>query len=154
MTCCALAALLLVQLMAPFTWLWKRITGNREPVNAAVGWSPSIVSLNAAETSTDTGALTRKRGTRKRGLLAGWRRGLILAIAGVELLVVAGATAALLAPSTGGRSQNATSVASPDDALREPVWFRDLHENVWCRSFSPSAATAAVAADPAMREDS
>jgi hypothetical protein len=145
MLCCSLVLLFLLQPLAPLMWIWRRFTGGRKRVNTAVAWSPSIAPRTAAGTSIGIS-------TGKGGFLGGRRGRLILAIAGIELLVVAGATAAFFPPSADPRSQTATFVAGADYARRQADWGLDLHNNVWCRSFSASPAPADFATDPTVKE--
>jgi hypothetical protein len=48
MACCAFAAFVLTQLLAPFVWLRQRLFGAAVPVNHAVGWSPDRVTAAPA----------------------------------------------------------------------------------------------------------
>jgi hypothetical protein len=70
--CCAFAAFLLMQLLAPFAWLRDRLFGPRAvAVSASVAWSPSAVAEAAPARRF------------------GWRRGLF-AVAVLELALLAG----------------------------------------------------------------
>lgn len=71
MACCAFAAFLLMQLLAPFAWVRDRLFGAPgERVSAAVAWSPGGAAAMAPVRCTWR-----------------WGRGLLL-LAGVELAVL------------------------------------------------------------------
>jgi hypothetical protein len=89
MACCAFAAFLLMQLLAPFVWLRDRFFGPRaERIDGAAAWSPggAAVALPAPPRIA-------------------WRRGLLFAVA-VEVAVLAVGYQVLVrstpAPATAG----------------------------------------------------
>ena len=74
MACCAFAAFLLMQLLAPFVWVRDRLFGARvNPAAGAAAWMPGA----AAPAVRPAGALT-------------WRRGLLYAAAVEVALLAAG----------------------------------------------------------------
>jgi hypothetical protein len=97
MACCAFAAFLLMQLLAPFVWLRDRIFGPRaERMDGAAAWSPGAAAV-----------------VLRAPPRIAWRRGLIFAVA-VEVAVLAVGYQALV-----------RSTPTPTDAAM--TWTDALH---------------------------
>jgi hypothetical protein len=76
MACCAFAVFVLMQVTAPFVWLWERIFGRRATTNAAVAWTFVEAGVASRGASSQTVSL---------------RKGLLIALAFEVVVVVAAA---------------------------------------------------------------
>ena len=140
MSCCALVVMLLVQLLAPMTSVWRRIAGDPERINPAVAWSPYAAPTATAQAPSEKAGRFGKR-----------KRRLVLAVAGAEVLLAAGMVVVFQTTSADGGLSPATSVTGQTHPVREVVWLRDVHDNVWCRSFGVVTESVARGVDPNKR---
>jgi hypothetical protein len=104
MACCAFAVFVLMQVTAPFVWLWERTfgRGRATKANTAVTWTFAEAGIAPRGTSLRTAPL---------------RRGLLIALA-FELVVVVAAV-----------QMSVHAQASAEDW----AWAEAIHDS-WCRA--------------------
>ena len=87
MACCAFAVFVLMQVTAPFVWLWERTFGRgRAPTNTAVTWT-------FAEAGVAPSSATLRTVPLRKGLLIALAFELVVVVAAVQISVGAQASA-------------------------------------------------------------
>jgi hypothetical protein len=81
MACCAFAVFVLMQVTAPFVWLWERTFGrHRTRTNAAVSWTFGRAAISPGSATVLTSPL-------RKGLLIALAFELVVVVAAVQLSV-------------------------------------------------------------------
>jgi len=121
MACCAFAVMILIQLLAPVTWLKRRVwPGAHRPANPAAAWR-----LQSALAAGPNMTMPAQASAPKPRL----RRWVALA-AGVELAVLIGLGATVI-PDRADPSGSYADGAWSD----EEIWYEAMHD-AWCRALA------------------